>query len=346
MTSSSFYGFHPLRESWMNYERLYNEQMVIAEATDITSDFHSFLRNCLDHHAPKDIKIIIYGPTRDGKSYSAMAIAWLIKGYLAKTYQLDKIIRIARDESEFLEMLRDAEFQDIIIVDEKKETLVQEGSMAESMQMKDVDNICAAKCLTIIRLKPQEILTSTAQIVLKTHGNDVQTHTNRLLVKFREMGLDRWIGHVIVSLDPIFCEERKQNRIGSCYTCPKFGTACPACGKQGQQEGNCTQCKHALPSSPCQEFIARYERRKLENIGHIMEGSSEYRAQMILAMAKDFAALPEFPRLKKEEARIAFFRTICANREILPSATNRRLTTGEIKQICAMAQFYAKGVPA
>lgn len=337
---SNTYTFHPLRERWMTHERIGNEQMIIAEATDITKDFHSFLKSHLNHHAPKDIKMVIYGPTRDGKSYSALAIATMIKNYLFDTYQVVKKVNVARDESEYLEFLRDAEFQDIVIVDEKRETMVQEGSMAESMQVRDVDNICAAKCLITIRLKPQEILSSTAQIVLKTHGNDLKGHSNRLLVKFREMGWDRWIGHIKVSLNPIFCEDRRQNIIGSCYTCPKFTVTCTACNKNLQQGEKCSQCGLDLPPLQCDEFIARYERKKLENIDNIMEGSSQYRAQMVLDMAKEYSALPEFPDLKKEEARIAYLRTIYANRDKLKSATNRNLTSGEIKQICAMAQFY------
>ena len=322
---SVMFEFNPLRTLWMDREREYNEQLQIAESLNVTGKFIQTLKKSLNHFAPRNINIVVYGPVRDGKSYSAISIGYMIVNHIKDAYGKTVQLYIARDDSEFLDLIRKAEFQDVIIVDEKKETIVQEGAMAEIQQVKDIDNICAAKCLTIIKLKPEEIYTTTTNLVLKTHGNDYKNRCNRLLVKYREMGLDKFIGHIIVSIDPILCDDRKQEIVGSCYTCPKFIPS-----EEEQQKG--------IPV--CQEMIAGYERRKLENIDSILEGSPENRAKLVMVLAKEFSALPIFEKLKTKDSRVAYLRTCVNDPEKLPSATNRRLTISEISQIEAMSKVF------
>ena len=319
------YRMDGFRERFLDFERLGNEELAVAERQDMTPRFRRILRDKLSHRHPENISIVIYGPPRDGKSYAAISIGRMIWTHLKEITGEEKKMTICRDDSEFLEALKDCGFQDIFIIDEKKNAMVQEGSFVEHEQMQDVDNICAAKCLTVIRLKPQEIFGTNAMITLKTHGRDRKNKRTRLLVKVRELNAERWIGHIIVGIAPILCGPRFHDEVGACSVCPHF-----------QVEEN-----HPILWR-CSHFIADYERRKLENIEHVMEGDVEARARIIHDIAEEIAHLPEWATIKGKDAKILYVRLIAPDKSKLTHYTNRRLTQREIEQIVAWADHVYK----
>jgi hypothetical protein len=316
MVSSAFH-FNPLREEYYKFERVANEQLLYAEHHNITGKFLSMMKKKLNRKRPENIHIIIYGPTRDGKTYSAMSICEKNQRDIFEMYGEWREINIHPNDSAFLDAVPTAQFQSIHIIDEKDQTTVQDGSMAELMQMEDFNNICAKKALIVVRLKPQEIFAETAHFILKTHGQNTDLHRNRLLVKIREDQYERWIGHIQVPLDPILCPDRRANIVQSCHICPKY-------------EQN------------CQEFIAKYERRKDANIQRIAAGGPEARTEIRRKIAQEYAELPSFDYKASNDALCLELEGMYSDRSIFKSATNRRFTKTELRQIVALAKKYKK----
>ncbi len=311
------------RDRYLDYERLVSEELILAEQSNITDKFQEILKKKLNRFQPENISIVIYGPPRDGKSYTALSILQMIKNHINTTYDEEKTIHICVDESDFLNKVKTATFQDMYLIDEKKETMVQEGSFVEGEQMKDIDNICAVKSLIVIRLKPQEIWNTNAMITLKTHGKDTDTFMNRLLVKTRELGGERWIGHIRVSLLPIFCDDRKQGLIGSCVSCPRF---------QYKGKENDRYCTH---------WIADYERAKMVNVDNVLSGASETRHEEMMKLAIAVSTHPEFGSFKSAAARRFWLKSVVNSEKEFPEHyTNRRLTIKELEEI----DSYAKAI--
>lgn len=317
----------PLREEFLKHERASNEELVYAEHKNITEKFLQLMRKKTSKTSPENMSIILYGPPRDGKSYVGIALAYIKKSMVYEEHGIDIQVILCRDESEFIECVQNAPLWGIYVIDEKKETMVQEGSFIEEEQMKDIDNICAVKCLTVIRIKPQEILGSNALISLKTHGKNLEHKCTRVLIKVHEMSSIRWIGYITIDLHPILCDDRKQNIVHSCSLCPKF---------QPYQEG-LDYNKQPTTAPYCTHFIAGYERRKLENVDKILEGSAEYRTQILLNIAEELSTLPGFIAIKNKDAKILYTRSVVNNPEVLQTATNRRLTVREIEQVVSFA---------
>ena len=326
------YKFNPLREEYYKFERLGNEQLLYAENMNLTGTFLSMLNGNINRKRPKNIHIIIYGPTRDGKSYSAMAILKWLQTRIFTLYGETKQINVFPNESAFLDSVANAEFQSINMIDEQKNSQFQAGAVAEATHMQDFDEICAAKAIILIRLKPSEIITETAQFMLKTHGNDFERRQNKLLIKIREDGYERWLGHIEVPLDPILCEERKSGREGNCYTCRFFEAECPGCGKKGQP-GACKSCSVEIGKGPCEEFIANYERTKLKQIDEVLQGGPQHRVKILINLAEDLSQDEEYREIKSKSGRLLLFRQIATNKERLEHATNRTLTEKELKMV-------------
>ena len=80
------FEFNSLRERWMNFERQINEQLLIAESTNITSDFIDMIKTNLGTEKPRNINIVIYGPVRDGKSYTGITIGKMIQIHMKDEY--------------------------------------------------------------------------------------------------------------------------------------------------------------------------------------------------------------------------------------------------------------------
>lgn len=314
------FSMSPIDRHATNLLREVSDDLTKAEALNVTYQFRESLKERLDRKRMKNIPLVITGPTRSGKTYVAISIGKLCADYIKKTYGEDKIINICKNESVFLDKIQDAKTQDIFIIDEKENTAVQEGSFAELAQMQDFDNICAAKGLIVIRIKPQEIMGTNALMTLFTHERDEENKLTKLLVKkVNALGQEIFIGHIIVDLKNMACEEMKQDNQRACYFCPFY---------KAEDE---TRCTH---------FLAEYERSKMENIDDFIAGRKTPRAQLILDLAHDFASHPEYKLMyKNTKARIAFLRNAVNDRTIFAHASNRQLTIGEIEQIDGMAKF-------
>ena len=242
-----------------------------------------------------------------GKSLAMICLCKIISDYTGVPFTVER--NIIFNESQFLNIIEDANFHEIFLVDETEVGHTGAGAMAEQWSSKDFRRICAKKCIHNVNLCGDfSQLNTNAFYKLVTLSRDLKNKLTKLLVSNVEDNENIPIGTITIPLEPILCDDMKTGKVIGCIKCPKY--------EQG-----------------CKELIAEYERKKDGNIEKISGGKPEERAMIRFEVAQELVQNEEYMKATNQKQRKILVRRLA------PEISNRRFTEGEMDEVVEITRM-------
>lgn len=242
-----------------------------------------------------------------GKSYGMLVLCKVMSDYSGVPFTVER--NLLFNESEFLNMVDEAKFHEVFLIDEAESTHVGYGSMAEQWGSKDYRRICAKNCIHSISLVGDySQLNTNAFYKLVTLSRDLDNKITKFLLFNVEDQENIPIGYVEIPLDPILCQDMKDGKVIGCIKCPKYA------------EG-------------CMEFQATYERKKDTNIDKVTGGKLEERTMIRFKVAQQLVQIKEYMEVTNQKQRKIMVR------KLVPELSNRRFTEAELDEVVEITRM-------
>jgi hypothetical protein len=152
-----------------------------AFSINYTGDFFQYLKDKARLREP--IHIATIGNTRSGKSYGMITICCFHQACHNQRFSADYICGNAFEFLEKLKEMPEEELKDrIFLIDEEKQTIFGQGSMAKKLKLTDVQNIIAINNISTIMVNPISWANKDANYGLRTFGRCFNSKTIRMML--------------------------------------------------------------------------------------------------------------------------------------------------------------------
>jgi len=192
-------------EHKIKMQMMENPKFAQMLAINITGTVYNFFGYKVQMR--ENINIAIKGATRSGKSTTGNSWGIYISGLTGVPFDPEK--NVCANESEYIQRVKDASFNECFLIDEQKEAKFGAGSFREEMSIMDVQNIIAKKCIHTIWVYPSDFISRNSDYGFETYGRDIIHKLARLIVydvRKSMFGIQQPVGICLVPKfqDPVY----------------------------------------------------------------------------------------------------------------------------------------------
>lgn len=184
----------------------YDKNLAIKLERNLSGLFRSWIESSL--MKKRAIRLNWKGTTRSGKSYGAIAVAYKItKDYnilYTSNRQFIASHIIAGNQAEFMNRLKNIQFSEAIVIDEKLFGEAGIGSNQMEAQLRDIENVIAKHNTHISAITPKSFLSNGSILGLATWGRDDKKWLSRFLVYDLRSSIPQLLGYVIIDIKPLY----------------------------------------------------------------------------------------------------------------------------------------------
>ena len=180
----------------------FDENTRIKLSRDMTETFSNWMKNKIEKK--ENISLNVKGGTRSGKSVVTLKFTNNNVRYYNKPFDTNYIV--CANQKEYRLKLNKAKFGDVFQIDENAFANVGEGSMTETHQLKDIQNIIAKQNIHTYYITPKVFLLNNAELGLSYWGKDVNNWCSRFLLYSLKNQNPILLGYVVINVGTLFNE--------------------------------------------------------------------------------------------------------------------------------------------
>lgn len=180
----------------------FDENTRVKLSRDVTKIFHNWMFGKIKKK--ENISLNVKGGTRSGKSVVTLKFVNNNVRFYNKPFDTKYIV--CANQKEYRLKLNKASFGQSFQIDENAFANVGEGSMTESHQLKDIQNIIAKQNIHTYYITPKVFLPNNAELGLSYWGKDVNNWCSRFLLYSLRNANPILMGYVVINVGSLFNE--------------------------------------------------------------------------------------------------------------------------------------------